>query len=327
MCFDLSDNNEAASISTRHLTDRQLVRTIMDNSSDTIYFKDLNSAFILNSKAHAMQFGVENPELLIGKSDTDFYPPYFANRALEDEQEIMRTGKPILGRIERLEKDDGEVVWFSASKYPLYDDNGTIAGTWGTSRDITPLKQAEQELERVNGQLAAANAKLKELAIIDELSGLYNRRHFYDILQKTVKSYARLKEKGRVSYFCLLLVDIDVFKRINDTYGHLAGDAMIRSVAKFLVDHTRSSDYAFRYGGDEFALLLPDCDLAGGHLLADRLRESLQKKVFTYAGIELNLTISVGVACCDGSSDAKDVVHDADTMLYQSKNCGRNCVC
>ncbi len=327
MCFDLSDNNEGVSISTRHLTDRQLVRTIMDNSFDTIYFKDLNSAFILNSKAHAMQFGVESPEQLIGKNDADFYPPYFANRALEDEQEIMRTGKPILGRIEKLEKDDGEVVWFSASKYPLYDDNGVIAGTWGTSRNITALKQAEQELERVNAQLAAANAKLKELAIIDELSGLYNRRHFYDILTKTVKSYARLKEKGRVSYFCLLLVDIDVFKRINDTYGHLAGDAMIRSVAKFLVDHTRSSDYAFRYGGDEFALLLPDCDLAGGHLLADRLRENLQKKVFTYAGIELNLTISVGVACCDGSSDAKDVVHDADTMLYQSKNCGRNCVC
>mgnify|MGYP003406208357 FL=1 len=102
---------------------------------------------------------------------------------------------------------------------------------------------------------------------------------------------------------------------------------MIRNVAKFLVDHTRSSDYAFRYGGDEFALLRPDCDRAGGHLLADRLRESLQKKVFTYAGIEMNLTISIGVSCCDGSGDAKDVVHDADTMLYQSKNCGRNCVC
>lgn len=327
MCFDPSEHYTDVSLTTRHLTDRQLVRTIMDNSSDTIYFKDIHSAFILNSKAHAMQFGVECPEQLIGKNDADFYPPYFANRALEDEQEIMRTGKPILGRIERLEKEDGEVVWFSASKYPLYDDNGVIAGTWGTSRDITALKQAEQELERVNGQLAAANAKLKELAIIDELSGLYNRRHFYDILQKTVKSYARLKEKGRVSYFCLLLVDIDVFKRINDTYGHLAGDAMIRNVAKFLVEHTRSSDYAFRYGGDEFALLLPDCDLAGGHLLADRLREALQKKVFTYAGIELRLTISVGVACCDGSEDAKDVVHDADTMLYQSKNNGRNCVC
>jgi diguanylate cyclase (GGDEF)-like protein/PAS domain S-box-containing protein len=327
MCFDLSDNSACISMSTRHLTDRQLVRTIMDNSSDTIYFKDLNSAFIMNSKAHAVQFGVESPEQLIGKSDVDFYPPYFANKALEDEQEIMRTGKPLIGRIERLEKENGEVIWFSASKYPLYDDNGNIAGTWGTTRDITALKQAEQELERVNGQLATANAKLKELAIIDELSGLYNRRHFYDILQKTVKSYARLKEKGKLSYFCLLLVDIDVFKRVNDTYGHLAGDAMIRNIAKFLIDHTRSSDYAFRYGGDEFALLLPDCDLAGGHLLANRLRECLQKKTFTYAGIELNLTISVGVACCDGAGDAKDVVHDADTMLYQSKNSGRNCVC
>lgn len=327
MCFDLSDSNLCASVAATHLTDRQLVRTIMDNSFDTIYFKDLNSVFLLNSKAHANEFGVDSPEQLIGKSDADFYPPVFASRSLADEQEIMRSGKPIIGRIERLEKEDGQVIWFSASKYPLYDDHGVLAGTWGTTRNITALKQAEQELERVNDQLAAANAKLKELAIVDELSSLYNRRHFYDILQKTVKSYARLKEKGRLSYFCLLLVDIDVFKKINDTYGHLAGDAMIRNVAKFLVDHTRSSDYAFRYGGDEFALLLPDCDLAGGHLLADRLRESLQKKVFTYAGIEMNLTISIGVSCCDGSGDAKDVVHDADTMLYQSKNCGRNCVC
>ena len=306
------------------LSDTQLIRTIMDNSQDLIYFKDQNSVFRLNSKAHAMKLGLENPIDLVGKSDADFYPEYFVRQAKADEQKIMSTGKPIIGRIEKWDKPNGTSVWFSASKYPLYDDCGNIVGTWGTTRDITALKQAEQQLERVNAQLEIANAKLKELAIIDELSGLYNRRNFYDILQKMVHTYVRRKNLGVFSSFCLVLIDVDHFKEVNDTFGHLIGDSVIRYVAHFLCDSIRSSDYTFRYGGDEYALLLLDSDLKGARDLGERLRESLEKSPYRSGDVFIPITISVGVTAFEPGKDAKTMVREADHNLYFSKNNGRN---
>lgn len=306
------------------LSDTQLIRTIMDNSQDLIYFKDQNSVFRLSSKAHAMKLGLENPADLVGKSDADFYPDYFFRQAYADEQKIMKSGKPIIGRIEKWDKPDGTSVWFSASKYPLYDDCGNIVGTWGTSRDITALKQAEQQLERVNAQLEMANIKLKELAIIDELSGLYNRRNFYDILQKMVHTYARRKNLGVYSSFCLVLIDVDHFKEVNDTYGHLIGDSVIRYVAHFLCDSIRSSDYTFRYGGDEYALILLDSDLKGARELGERLRTTLELSPYRTGDITIPLTISLGVAAFEHGKDAKSMVREADHNLYFSKNNGRN---
>jgi diguanylate cyclase (GGDEF)-like protein/PAS domain S-box-containing protein len=312
---------------TSSLSDAQIIHTIMDNSQDTVYFKDSNSVFILNSKAHAQQFGLEDPTLLIGKSDADFYPENFIRNALHDEREIMKIGIPILGRVEKWEKDNGDVVWFSASKYPLYDDDGKIAGTWGTSRDISALKNAEQELERLNKALALANTKLKELSVVDELSGLYNRRNFYDTLHKTAKIYARVRSRGLSATFALILLDIDYFKKINDTFGHLVGDHAIRHIGHLLTTHTRVSDYTFRYGGDEFAIILPDTDITGGKELAERLRLVVEKNPMVLHGEEVKLTISLGVSSyTDQIVDAMEMVQDADARLYESKNRGRNLV-
>ncbi len=308
------------------LSDAQLIRTIMDNSQDLIYFKDQNSIFRLNSKAHAMNFGIDDPMQICGKSDADFYPESFAKQARADELKIMSSGRPIIGRIEKWERQDGSVTWFSASKYPLYDDNGNIVGTWGTTRNITALKQAEKQLEKVNAQLELANAKLKELAIIDELSGLYNRRNFYDILQKMVQTYSRRKNLGMYSSFCLILIDVDRFKSINDNYGHLVGDAVIRYVATFLTDNIRASDYTFRYGGDEYALILLDSELKGGRDLGDRLRVMLENSPFRQGDLEIPITISAGVTVYEPGKDAKTMVREADQRLYFSKNSGRNCI-
>jgi len=309
------------------LSDAQLIHTIMDNSQDTIYFKDIHSVFILNSKAHAMQFGLTDPNVLIGKSDADFYPEAFVRNALHDENAIMKTGVPILGRIEKWEKENGDVVWFSASKYPLFDDNGVIVGTWGTSRNISALKNAEVELERVNKALANANTKLKELSVIDELSGLYNRRNFYDTLHKTTKIYARVRSRGLSATFALILLDVDFFKKINDTYGHLTGDNAIRHIAQILTSRTRISDYTFRYGGDEFAIILPDTDLVGAKELAERLRVIIEKNPMHLDSKDIPITVSLGVSSyTDQIVDAMEMVQDADAKLYESKNRGRNLV-
>ena len=306
------------------LSDTQIIRTIMDNSQDTIYFKDRQSRFILNSKAHANQFGVSDPKELMGLSDRDFYPEKFFTATIEDERRIMATGVPIIGRIERLEKEDGTIVWFSASKYPLFGDKGDIVGTWGTSRNITGLKETEKELERVNAKLAEANAKLKELSIIDDLSGLYNRRNFHDVLCKMSRAYMRRRNADIDASFCLAILDVDEFKVVNDTYGHVTGDAVIRHVADVVTANIRASDYAFRYGGDEFAILFSDMSLEETRAFCMNLCQIIQNYPYTRNGMTIPLTLSIGIAAYDPEKNERLLVHEADHNLYESKRKGRN---
>jgi len=312
---------------TDMLSESQLIRTILNNSQDMIFFKDTESRFLFTSLAHARKFGIENPLEIVGKCDADFYPPSFAENALRDEKDVMQTRKPIIGRIERWQKDNGDVIWFSASKYPLYDDHGNLIGTWGTTRDITDLKNAEKELEFVNHEFEILNNKLKELSVIDELSGLYNRRHFYDTLTKTMKIFSRVRGRGYSSTFSLVIMDIDNFKKVNDTYGHLVGDLAIKHVAELIKKNTRLSDYVFRYGGDEFAVILPDTDVKGSKELAERLRKIVEVSPLQFNGTLLALTLSLGASTFQDQVDSMEIVQEADMKLYESKNKGKNCVC
>lgn len=312
---------QASSIS---LSDDQIIRTIKDNTQDTLYFKDINSRFLLNSCSHAVQFGLTDPDQMIGMSDADFHGKVFSDKARADELEIMRTGRPLLGDVEKWVKETGKFIWFSTSKYPLYNELGQIVGTWGTSRDITELKIAEEELERANLMLERANEKLKELSVLDELSGLYNRRNFDDILEKSFNIYKRLTERCISASFCVLIIDIDNFKEINDTYGHLNGDAAIKYLANLLSTHTRSTDYSFRYGGDEFAIILPDTDRKGGVAIAEKLRSVVERNILYLDCGQIDITISIGVACYASQENAKLLLLEADSNLYQSKREGKN---
>jgi len=302
------------------LSDSMIIDTLLNNSDDTIYFKNLDSEFILNSRTHVIQFGVNNPSELVGTSDADFYPEGFARQSRQDELQVMRTGIPIINKMEQGMNAAGDVLSFSTSKYPLSDTNGKIIGTWGTSRNMTKLVQAEEELAKVN-------AKLRTLTLIDDMTGLYNQRHFYDSLGMTIKLYSRKRMGGLSADFCLVLLDIDRFKMVNDTFGHMAGDAAIRYVGGLIMAHTRTSDAAFRYGGDEFSLILQDTDLTAGMDLAERLRRIVEQNPLLIDEKKLDLTISLGVVCFDGETIAGELVQKADTKLYQAKNEGRNRVC
>ena len=302
------------------LSDSMIIDTLLNNSQDTIYFKDADSRFILNSRAHAVQFGVNDPNELVGKSDADFYPDIFASQSRQDELKIMKTGIPIINKLEQGMNAAGEVISFSSSKYPLFDVKGNVIGTWGTSRNVTKLVLAEEEL-------AKANAKLRTLSLIDELTGLYNQRHFYDSMDTTIKLFTRRRSGGLSADFCLIFIDIDFFKHVNDTYGHVIGDAAIRYAAGLLLAHSRSSDIAFRYGGDEYALILEDTDLPGGMDVAERLRKVFEKSPLIIEHRRIELTVSLGVVCFADETKASDIVKKADAKLYQAKQDGKNRVC
>ena len=134
-----------------------LLHALLDNLPDSIYFKDEGSQFIRVNRGLAEKFGHDDPSTIIGKSDFDMFTEEHARPARDDEKEVMRTGEPILGKIERETYDDGHETWCSTTKLPLRDHDGKIIGTFGVTRDITDLIVAEEELRKAKEIADAAN--------------------------------------------------------------------------------------------------------------------------------------------------------------------------
>ncbi|MBR3340188.1 MAG: GGDEF domain-containing protein [Clostridiales bacterium] len=299
----------------RQINDMLVIDTIRKYGRDTVYFKDKDSKFIWNNYMHANQFGVIKPDDLIGKSDKDFFPPEFAEKARQIELEIMRTGVPVLNIEEKLYVDEDNVRYYSASKYPLYDKDNNIVGTWGISRDITEEKKLELELER-------SYHKMELLARVDDLSGLYNRRYFYETLEK----YASLYEKRTDgSTFALLVADVDDITNINDQYGQQNGDIVLRSIAELCMANVRKEDTCFRTGGDEFAIVLLDTDKVSAIGIAKKLVEQIANEPIVLDGRREKVTISAGLAMFDPADpDLTGLLSKAERKLNKSKREGKN---
>lgn len=168
--------------------------------------------------------------------------------------------------------------------------------------------------------LQQANQQLKALSITDRLTGLYNRGHWEECLRLEFQRYQRTS-----SPVTLMMFDIDFFKKINDTYGHPAGDAVLRRISATLRHELRNTDIAGRYGGEEFGVLLLDTDTITAHAVAERLRIAISNLLIEHEGKQITLTISLGLACLAKSmANATDWLVQADNALYHSKRNGRN---
>jgi diguanylate cyclase (GGDEF)-like protein len=174
------------------------------------------------------------------------------------------------------------------------------------------------------------HALLKNLSVRDYLTGCFNRRYLTDVLFSAELQRARENQ----SRLAVILCDIDLFKQINDSYGHPAGDAVIRTFSALLLAHTRHDvDSVIRYGGEEFLLLLPQTDIASATVLAERLRQSFELTTAkSWDGRDVRATASFGVVAVDCARDSSRVTEEslvgaADAQLYRAKNAGRNRVC
>lgn len=312
------------SLREKGFSEALVLNIIMNNSHDTVYFKDKDSNYILSSRAHSMQFGYEDPSQIIGKNDFDFFPRKFAEDAREDEITIMETGQPIIGKIEKWEKKDKPTIWFSASKYPFYNEKGEILGTWGTSKDITSIKEAEENLAKVNKKLEEVNTQLKLQSNIDVLSGLFNRKRFIEVVTEMQALYLNKISEDARDTFCILMLDIDSFKEINDSYGHPVGDLAIKHVADLTIKNLRTKDFSFRYGGDEFAIILCDVKPEMALILAERLRAAIEVTPLQLETMKIVLTVSIGVVAYEKDNSVEDLLKEVDSKLYLSKQKGKN---
>ncbi|WP_281546292.1 GGDEF domain-containing protein [Grimontia sp. SpTr1] len=178
------------------------------------------------------------------------------------------------------------------------------------------LAEAQKEISRLKETLQQAN----EDALHDALTSLYNRRAFDTELDSLAASPP---PKG----FCLLLCDLDHFKSFNDTYGHLMGDQVLKLTAKRLSDYCRDGINAYRYGGEEFALLVPNRALSGGCRVAETIRATIDKLAIKdkKTGKKLdNISVSIGVAEYEKGESIRNLISRADAQLYEAKNLGRN---
>mgnify|MGYP002640119561 CR=1 FL=1 len=183
------------------------------------------------------------------------------------------------------------------------------------------IRRQNEELERVNANLAGINAQLERLATTDALTGLHNRRYLQQALEFEIARGQRAEHP-----FCLLMMDIDHFKRVNDTYGHAVGDRVLVQVATVLQENLRNIDLRARWGGEEFVALLLDSQRDAGLQTAEKIRAVLEQTEI-HAGLDepVRVTISIGVACspADGVEEHKLFAH-ADAALYRAKEGGRN---
>jgi len=182
-------------------------------------------------------------------------------------------------------------------------------------------RELEAKIHERTHELAESNARLAQLAVTDGLTGLYNHRHFHERIALEVE---RSQRSGLP--LSLLMLDIDHFKQFNDTFGHPAGDEVLRQLARVLTDTRRANDVVARYGGEEFAVILVDTAKFTGAKVAERVRERVFGHDFSDAAAKAGkITVSVGVATFpDDGSDAEALVRAADTALYAAKRAGRN---
>ncbi len=169
--------------------------------------------------------------------------------------------------------------------------------------------------------ISLANARLYDIAITDELTRLYTKRHFLAKIQNLEKSFIKTNQR-----FCLLMMDLDFFKKVNDSYGHLTGDYVLRDVAHLIRLSLRQGDIPCRFGGEEFAIILPDTDTAAAEKIASRLLLRIADHDFKYKNLpDIKLTISIGIGCFPNhASNWEELITVADSALYKAKQLGRN---
>lgn len=242
--------------------------------------------------------------------------------------EVMANGKIRSGIPLSIATRTNEIRAYMANISPILDDTGKSRGALATFADVTELEEKNNQLSEMlemlqlsNERIELQNQELEVLSKQDSLTDCLNRRAFFELSEDYIAS-AAVEGSG----LACIMVDIDLFKSINDTYGHAVGDQVIQLFAQNLKSEVRNDDAVCRYGGEEFCILLPNCNIEGAARIAEGIRANIASHTPQIAqGIEIHLTASFGVSDMLSRSDGiEDLLGRADRALYEAKEGGRN---
>ncbi|MEW5727027.1 MAG: diguanylate cyclase, partial [Pseudomonadota bacterium] len=304
-------------------------RLMIDSVHDyAVFMLDPNGCVLSWNIGARRILGYEDREIL-GSHVSRFYPkevqkmePERALGLASDDRRYANEGW--------LVRRDGSRFWATVVIEPVRGADGADIGFAQVIRDTTErrealeaLRKAKDELERRveerTRELHALNAELERLADTDPLTGIYNRRGFLPVAKHELARSARYKTP-----LCMLCIDIDKFKDINDTFGHAAGDIALRMVVRQMEAQLRAGDVVARLGGDEFALLLLETDATAGAKVATRLCEEVASAVTPEGCVDFTVGISVGVAQWQSGETVDALLARADAALYRAKNRDRS---
>jgi diguanylate cyclase (GGDEF)-like protein len=211
---------------------------------------------------------------------------------------------------------------------PLIVRGGIIGCVALDSTEVGAYGEREAQLLQAfsnEAAIAIENARLfqqvRQMAITDPLTGMYNRRHFFEAARVEFERARRYQHK-----LALIMMDVDYFKQVNDRHGHMVGDAVLLAVARLFNEKLREVDLVARYGGEEFVILLPETDTAAAVQVAERLRQALLEPILRQNGLEVTVSISFGVADARDAADLETLIHHADEALYSTKATRRGMV-
>ena len=310
---------------SRDITDRKLAeeklykeeqrfRALIEHSSDIIVVLDPQATITYINPAIEHFLGFK-PEERIGKKGNELVHPDDINRLAESYILLLTdVNAPVLYWEMRLRHKNGKWRTFEAVGSHSVK-NGIVEAVIVNYRDITERKKAEDTLRE-------SEKRYLELSIIDDLTRLYNSRHFYAQLEKEIERSNRYEQP-----LTILLLDLDDFKMFNDTYGHVEGDYVLSRLGEVIKRCLRETDSAYRYGGEEFTVILPMTTSEEGIVTAKRIQTELRKEAFFPAGQRVHLTVSTGLSQYKLKEEMKSFVHRVDQLMYDAKKNGKDRIC
>jgi diguanylate cyclase (GGDEF)-like protein/PAS domain S-box-containing protein len=285
---------------------RHLFQSFIENSPNVTFIKDADGRYVFYNQQFQKLFGIGS-DTWIGRTDYDLFPLTDADTFRLNDLLVMSSGE-VEEIVEKVVDPDGILRSFRSTKFAYRDVHGhTLLA--GAAVDITDSIEHEAKLAELNRQLEV-------MAMTDALTGLFNRRAFAS--RAAVEVSIALRKQRPLS---VIVMDIDNFKRHNDTYGHAAGDEALRVLGTVLKSCVRTGDLAARLGGEEFGFLLPDTDPPGAIKVAERIRSMLS---FATTG-SVDLTVSIGITTSDeGAQTWEQLLSEADNAMYQAKRSGKD---